>query len=86
MKDEDVLRNLAEKKCGSVDVIVNGVSSTAYYTPLEHVGWSVAVIVPNHVVWKPMLIVGTILLTVATFGLLVVWLTLRRGSKQRNEE
>ena len=85
LKDEEVLRNLAEKKSGSVDVTVNGVSATAYYAPMEHIGWSVAVIVPDHVVWKPMLIVGTILLTVAVFGLLVVWLALRRGFNQRKE-
>ena len=86
LKDEVVLRNLAEKKSGSVDVTVNGVSSKAYYAPMEHIGWSVAVIVPDHVVWKPMLIVGTILLTVAVFGFLVVWLVLRRGVNQRKEE
>lgn len=86
LKDEAVLRNLAEKKSGSVDVTVNGVSSKAYYAPMEHIGWSVAVIVPDHVVWKPMLIVGTILLTVAVFGFLVVWLVLRRGVNQRKEE
>ena len=85
LKDEEVLRNLAAKKSGSIDVTVNGVPSTAYYAPMEHIGWSVAVIVPDHVVWKPLLIVGTILLGVAVFGLLVVWLALRRGVNQRKE-
>ena len=85
LKDEEVLRNLAEKKSGSIDVTVNGVPSTAYYAPMEHIGWSVAVIVPDHVVWKPLLIVGAVLLGVAVFGLLVVWLALRRGVNQRKE-
>ena len=85
LKDEEVLRNLAEKKSGSIDVTVNGVPSTAYYAPMEHIGWSVAVIVPDHVVWKPLLIVGAILLGLAVFGLLVVWLALRRGVNQRKE-
>ena len=85
LKDEEVLRNLAAKKSGSIDVTVNGVPSTAYYAPMEHMGWSVAVIVPDHVVWKPLLIVGAILLGVAGFGLLVVWLALRRGVNQRKE-
>ena len=85
LKDEEVLRNLAAKKSGSIDVTVNGVPSTAYYAPMEHIGWSVAVIVPDHVVWKPLLIVGAILLGVAGFGLLVVWLALRRGVNQRKE-
>ena len=85
LKDEEVLRNLAAKKSGSIDVTVNGVPSTAYYAPMEHIGWSVAVIVPDHVVWKPLLIVGAILMTVAVLGLLVVWLALRRGVNQRKE-
>ena len=85
LKDEEVLRNLAAKKSGSIDVTVNGVPSAAYYAPMEHIGWSVAVIVPDHVVWKPLLIVGAILLGVAVFGLLVVWLALRRGVNQRKE-
>ena len=85
LKDEEVLRNLAAKKSGSIDVTVNGVPSTAYYAPMEHIGWSVAVIVPDHVVWKPLLIVGAILLGVAVFGLLAVWLVLRRGVNQRKE-
>lgn len=85
LKDEEVLRNLAAKKSGSIDVTVNGVPSAAYYAPMEHIGWSVAVIVPDHVVWKPLLIVGAILLGVAGFGLLVVWLALRRGVNQRKE-
>lgn len=85
LKDEEVLRNLAEKKSGSIDVTVNGVPSTAYYAPMEHIGWSVAVIVPDHVVWKPLLIVGAVLLGVAVFGLLVVWLALRRCVNQRKE-
>ena len=62
LKDEEVLRNLAAKKSGSIDVTVNGVPSTAYYAPMEHIGWSVAVIVPDHVVWKPLLIVGALCL------------------------
>ena len=85
LKDEEVLRNLAAKKSGSIDVTVNGVPSTAYYAPMEHIGWSVAVIVPDHVVWKPLLIVGAVLLGVAVFGLLVVWLALRRSVNQRKE-
>ena len=85
LKDEEVLRNLAAKKSGSIDVTVNGVPSTAYYAPMEHIGWSVAVIVPDHVVWKPLLTVGAILMTVAVLGLLVVWLALRRGVNQRKE-
>ena len=85
LKDEEVLRNLAAKKSGSIDVTINGVPSTAYYAPMEHIGWSVAVIVPDHVVWKPLLIVGAVLLTVAVFGLLVVWLALRRCVNQRKE-
>ena len=79
LKDEEVLRNLAEKKSGSVDVSVNGTSLTAYYAPMEHIGWSVAVIVPNYAVWKPLFVVGVILFAVAALGFFAVWLVLRRS-------
>jgi hypothetical protein len=39
----------------------------------------VAVIVPNHAVWKPLFVVGVILFAVAALGFFAVWLVLRRS-------
>jgi len=45
MTEEFVVRNLEDGKAGFVDMTINGVPSTVYYCPIEHVDWSVAVIV-----------------------------------------
>lgn len=47
MKDENVIRNLKQRKSGTVDMMVNGVPATVYYGPIAHIGWSVAVVVPQ---------------------------------------
>ena len=37
--------DLSQRKSGVIDMEVNGVPSTVYYGPLEHVDWSVAIVV-----------------------------------------
>ena len=43
--EEYVIRDLEHGKAGTIDMDINGVPSTVYYGPIEHVDWSVAVIV-----------------------------------------
>ena len=45
MTEDYVVRDLERGKAGIIDMDINGVPSTAYYGPIEHVDWSVAVIV-----------------------------------------
>jgi hypothetical protein len=42
---EQTVNNLAQRKSGVVDMDVNGVLSTVYYAPIEHIDWSVAIVV-----------------------------------------
>ena len=78
IKDEAVLRDLAEEQSGTVEVVVNGEPATAYYNPIQYVDWSVAVVVPHQATWMPVYLVGLILLSVALIGIVIVWLVLRR--------
>ena len=78
IKDEAVLRDLAEEQSGTVEVAVNGEPATAYYCPIQYVDWSVAVVVPHQATWMPVYLVGLILLSVALIGIVIVWLVLRR--------
>lgn len=75
---EQVGRSLELKKSGMIDLNVNGAPSTVYFTPIDHVDWSVAVVVPHQGVMKPLLNSGIILLVVCVLGLVVVWLICRR--------
>ena len=45
MTDEYVVRDLERGKAGTIDMDINGVPSTVYYGPIDHVDWSVAVVV-----------------------------------------
>ena len=57
---------------------MKGEPCTVYYSPIEHVDWSVLVVVPRHGVWKALELVGIGMLLVALAGMLIVWLTYRR--------
>ena len=73
-----MLQNLAQKKNGTVDMTVNGVSSTLYYGPIEGIDWTLMVVVPNDDIQKPILTVGIILLAIALLGIVAVWIVCRR--------
>ena len=75
---EQVSRCLELKKSGMIDVKVNGVPSTVYFTPIDHVDWSLAVVVPHQSFMGPVLKLGLILLLVSVVGLLVVWFICRK--------
>lgn len=77
MKDEAVLRDLAEEKSGIVELTVNSVPSTVYYCPIPHVDWSVAVVVPQETTMTAVYLVGLLLLAITLFGIILVWITLR---------
>lgn len=76
--DENVIRDLAEKKSGIVEMDINGVPSTVYYRPIDYINWSVAVITPKQGVQKPLLILGLCFLATTVLGMTVIWLVSRR--------
>lgn len=81
--DKETLKNLMQKKGGVVNMSVNGVACTVYYGPIEYIDWSLAIVVPNMDIWKPMIPVGLALLLTAVIGMLIVWLVFRRVLRER---
>jgi len=67
-----------QQKSGTIEMNINGVASTIYYTPIEHVKWSAALIVPKQGVLQPMLKIALIFLLIGVFSLLAVWKLCRR--------
>ena len=45
VRQDFVIRDLERGKAGTIDMTVNGVPSTVYYGPIEHVDWSIAIVV-----------------------------------------
>ena len=82
--DEDVISDLAQNKRGAFDMDVDGVPCRIYYGPIEFVDWSLAIVVPQIDIWKPMIPVGALLILTAVIGIIIVWLVCRKYSQPRS--
>jgi hypothetical protein len=73
-----MLKNLQHKKSGVANMDIEGEPCTVYYGPIEYIDWSVAVIVPNQDILKPMLPIAIILLSMVVLGMIIVWIVCKR--------
>ena len=80
LTEDQLGQSLELRKSGMVETKINGQHSTVYYTPIERVNWSVAVVVTDQGIAKPMIKFGIILLLITILGMIVVWLACRRLS------
>ena len=80
LTEDQVGQSLELRKSGMVETKINGQHSTVYYTPVERVNWSVAVVVTDQGIAKAMIKFGIILLLITILGMIVVWLACRRLS------
>ena len=78
IKDKGMLQNLSQKKSGTLDMTVDGVSSTLYYGPIEGINWTLVVVTPKDDLQKPTLTMGLALLALAILGIMIVWMICRR--------
>ena len=81
--DEHILKEIGQDKSGMFEIDVKGEPCMVYYGPIEHVDWSVLVVVPQHSVWKSFEMVAIGLLLLALAGMLIVWLSYRRLCRRR---
>lgn len=80
LTEDQLGQSLELRKSGMVETKINGQHSTVYYTPIERVNWSVAVVVTDQGIAKAMIKFGIILLLLTILGMIVVWLACRRLS------
>ena len=80
LTEDQVGQSLELRRSGMVETKINGKHSTVYYTPIERVNWSVAVVVTDQGIAKAMIKFGIILLLITILGMIVVWLACRRLS------
>ena len=73
LTQEQLVHSLFKKESGSIDLDVNGVPSTVFYCPIDHVDWFVAVVAAKQSVWGPLMKVGIALLLVVVIVLFLVW-------------
>lgn len=75
---KEQIHGLSQTQGGTLDLDINGVPSTVFYEPLDHIDLFMAVVVAKQDVQKPLLVVGFILLLTAVAGMSIVWLACRR--------
>jgi hypothetical protein len=80
---KEQVRSLSQRKSGTIDLEINGEPSTIYYTPIEHIDWTVAVVVAKQDLQKTQLILGLVLLLVAVLGIIAVWLSCQRWLEEK---
>ena len=80
LTEDQLGQSLELRRSGMVETKINGQHSTVYYTPVERVNWSVAVVVTDQGIAKAMIKFGIILLLITILGMIVVWLACRRLS------
>ena len=78
VKDNEILRSMAEKKRGVLQMPIDGVPSTLYYGPIEGMNWTLMVITPTQDIEKPKMYVGVMLLMVVVLGIFAAWVICRR--------
>ena len=78
---EQASHSMEQRKSGTIDLLVNGIPSTVYYAPINHVDWSVAVVVSNQNAMQPLVRLGFIFLLLTVMGMGLVWLVCRRVMK-----
>ena len=78
---EQMNNSLMLKKSGSIDTKVNGVASTVYFAPIEHVDWMVAVVVTKQNIFKPLIVPFVVLLLTTILGIILIFVLRNRLAK-----
>lgn len=62
---------MLEGKTGNKTTFMEGIRASVYYRPLSQAGWSMAIVVPTAVLYRPGIIIASIILVLMGIGLLV---------------
>ena len=71
-------RVLTQQRSGMMDLEISGVPSTLYYSPIEHVDWTVAIVVTKQDMQKTLLMLGLVFFLIMLIGIIVVWVACSR--------
>jgi hypothetical protein len=71
-------RVLTQQRSGMMDLEISGVPSTLYYSPIEHVDWTVALVVTKQDMQKTLLMLGLVFFLIMLIGIIVVWVACSR--------
>ena len=75
-------RVLTQQRSGMMDLEISGVPSTLYYSPIEHVDWTVALVVTKQDMQKTLLMLGLVFFLIMLIGIIVVWVACSRVTER----
>ena len=83
--DDELAEKMLKGERGSMKIDIDGITSIVYYSPLERTGWSMAIVNPAKAVLEPGILLGIVILSLMTIGLIVVFIvclfSIRRATK-----
>ena len=75
-------RVLTQQRSGMMDLEISGVPSTLYYSPIEHVDWTVALVVTKQDMQKTLFMLGLVFFLIMLIGIIVVWVACSRVTER----
>ena len=72
LTEEQVDHHFDKRESGTFDLNINGVASTLYYTPIEHVKWSAALVVTKRCLLLPLILLTIVFLLLTSLGIMTV--------------
>ena len=75
-------RVLTQQRSGMMDLEISGVPSTLYYSPIEHVDWTVGLVVTKQDMQKTLLMLGLVFFLIMLIGIIVVWVACSRVTER----
>ena len=75
--DDRVVARIVKGENGEAMMDVDGVHSWIYYRTIEHVNWTMVIVVPEEVIFHKGKMLNTIILLTVLFGLLTIWFICR---------
>ena len=82
MTDDYIGYKMLEGEKGYKSFNVDGVESVIFYSPLEHTGWSMGIVVPKKVLFADAQHIGRIILAMMSIGLLILFFVCRSLMKR----
>ena len=75
---DNVMTNMKERENGAATLDIDGVPSWIYYRTVKHVGWTIAIVVPEEVIFRNGRMLNGIILLIVIAGLIAIYFICRR--------
>lgn len=83
--DDRVYKDMKEKKKGLATIVIEGKKSLLIYFNIDYTNWSMGMVIPMRVLYKPGTILGLIIIGLILIGLQAIYLLCRASIRKSTE-